>query len=499
MTTLNFALTRTAAREFRAGDEIVVTRLDHDANVSPWLELAHDLGLVVRFVGPERGHDARPGRPRAAARRADEGRRVPARGERRRHAHRRAADRRAGARGRRARVGGRRALRAARPDRRRGARRRRAHLLAVQVLRPAPRASRSRAASCSSRGGRTRCARRRTSRSASASRRARSRTSCSPASSRPSSTSSRSAGTRSARTSARSASASSRACRTNVTLHGLPTMDGRVPTFAFTHAGRTPREIADAPRRPGHRRLARRLLRARGDAAARPRRRTAPSAPASSTTTPAEEVDRLLEALSRELLILGGTKFLGRAVVDAALARGHERDALQPRPDEPRALPGGRAAARRPRRRPRRARAAASGTPSSTRAATCRASCAHRRSCSRDAVGHYAFVSSVSVYADSRRAADESSAVGTIDDATVEEVMEHYGAAEGALRARRAGRPRRARADRAPGPDRRPARPDRPLHVLAARESRAAATCSRPGRRSGRCSSSTSATSARGS
>src|SRR5919199_3529634 len=35
MTTLNFALTRAAAREFAAGDEIVVTRLDHDANVSP--------------------------------------------------------------------------------------------------------------------------------------------------------------------------------------------------------------------------------------------------------------------------------------------------------------------------------------------------------------------------------------------------------------------------------------------------------------------------------
>jgi cysteine desulfurase family protein (TIGR01976 family) len=50
MSTLNFALTRTAAREFREGDEILVTKLDHDANVSPWLELAHDLGLVVRFA-----------------------------------------------------------------------------------------------------------------------------------------------------------------------------------------------------------------------------------------------------------------------------------------------------------------------------------------------------------------------------------------------------------------------------------------------------------------
>ena len=51
MTTLNFALTRAAAREWNAGDEVVVTQLDHDANVSPWLELAHDLGLRVRFLG----------------------------------------------------------------------------------------------------------------------------------------------------------------------------------------------------------------------------------------------------------------------------------------------------------------------------------------------------------------------------------------------------------------------------------------------------------------
>ena len=50
MTTLNFALTRAAARELREGDEVVVTRLDHDANVSPWLELERDLGIVVRFA-----------------------------------------------------------------------------------------------------------------------------------------------------------------------------------------------------------------------------------------------------------------------------------------------------------------------------------------------------------------------------------------------------------------------------------------------------------------
>jgi len=50
MTTLNFALTRTLGRELSPGDEIVVTRLDHDANVSPWLELADDVDLVVRYA-----------------------------------------------------------------------------------------------------------------------------------------------------------------------------------------------------------------------------------------------------------------------------------------------------------------------------------------------------------------------------------------------------------------------------------------------------------------
>jgi cysteine desulfurase family protein (TIGR01976 family) len=50
MTTLNFALTRTAAREWRAGDEIITTQLDHDGNVAPWLELARDKGLKIQTV-----------------------------------------------------------------------------------------------------------------------------------------------------------------------------------------------------------------------------------------------------------------------------------------------------------------------------------------------------------------------------------------------------------------------------------------------------------------
>ena len=51
MTAMNFLLTRAFGRTLREGDEVVVTALDHDGNVSPWLELAHDLGIVVRVAG----------------------------------------------------------------------------------------------------------------------------------------------------------------------------------------------------------------------------------------------------------------------------------------------------------------------------------------------------------------------------------------------------------------------------------------------------------------
>jgi cysteine desulfurase family protein (TIGR01976 family) len=50
MTALNFLLTRALARELVAGDEVLVTRLDHDGNVAPWLALQDDIGIVVRFV-----------------------------------------------------------------------------------------------------------------------------------------------------------------------------------------------------------------------------------------------------------------------------------------------------------------------------------------------------------------------------------------------------------------------------------------------------------------
>ena len=44
MTTLNFALAHAVARTLQPGDEIVVTELDHDANVAPWLRVADDHG-----------------------------------------------------------------------------------------------------------------------------------------------------------------------------------------------------------------------------------------------------------------------------------------------------------------------------------------------------------------------------------------------------------------------------------------------------------------------
>jgi cysteine desulfurase family protein (TIGR01976 family) len=50
MTVLDFALSRAAARDWREGDRILVSRLDHDGGVSPWVELAADRGFEVEWV-----------------------------------------------------------------------------------------------------------------------------------------------------------------------------------------------------------------------------------------------------------------------------------------------------------------------------------------------------------------------------------------------------------------------------------------------------------------
>src|ERR1039458_2317267 len=50
MTTLTYAISRAIGRDLKPGDEIVVTRLDHDANVSPWLARAEARGVTVRWA-----------------------------------------------------------------------------------------------------------------------------------------------------------------------------------------------------------------------------------------------------------------------------------------------------------------------------------------------------------------------------------------------------------------------------------------------------------------
>jgi cysteine desulfurase family protein (TIGR01976 family) len=54
MTTLTLAFSAAAGRALQPGDEIVCTRLDHDANVRPWLIAAERAGAVVRFAEPDR-------------------------------------------------------------------------------------------------------------------------------------------------------------------------------------------------------------------------------------------------------------------------------------------------------------------------------------------------------------------------------------------------------------------------------------------------------------
>ena len=50
MTSLTLAVSRALARGWAEGDELVVTRLDHDANVAPWLQVAADRGMTVRWI-----------------------------------------------------------------------------------------------------------------------------------------------------------------------------------------------------------------------------------------------------------------------------------------------------------------------------------------------------------------------------------------------------------------------------------------------------------------
>ena len=54
MTQLTFDLARALAKGWGAGDEVVVTRLDHDANIRPWVLAAESVGATVRWAGFDR-------------------------------------------------------------------------------------------------------------------------------------------------------------------------------------------------------------------------------------------------------------------------------------------------------------------------------------------------------------------------------------------------------------------------------------------------------------
>ncbi|WP_254513681.1 cysteine desulfurase-like protein [Anatilimnocola floriformis] len=50
MTSLTFAFSRALAKTWQPGDEVIVTRVDHDANVTPWVLAAKDAGATLKFI-----------------------------------------------------------------------------------------------------------------------------------------------------------------------------------------------------------------------------------------------------------------------------------------------------------------------------------------------------------------------------------------------------------------------------------------------------------------
>ena len=192
------------------------------------------------------------------------------------------------------------------------------------------------------------------------------------------------------------------------------------------------------------------------------------------------------------LLVLGGTKFLGRAIVEDALARGHEVTTFTRGETNPELFPEAE-----------RLRGDRDGDLSALEGRTwdavidtsgyvpriVRASAEALRGS-----GFYVFVSSISVYAELPPGYDESTPVEELEDPETEDVRAHYGALKAACERvvddvfgdRVAAPPLRA--------DRRAARPDRPVHVLARPRRPRRGDARRPAHPTGRGSSSTSAT-----
>ena len=356
MTALNFLLTRAFARELEPGDEVLVTRLDHDANVAPWLELERR----PRDRRPVRRRDdelgARLRRPRAEALAEDARRRVPRGRELRRHGTGRPPRRRARAR-RRARSPGSTPSTTARTGRSTSPPGAATSSICSPYKFFGPHMGMAFGREELLRSWRPYKVRPRpTSRSAAASSSARSSTSCSAGSSPRSTTSTRSAGTRSSPTSASSGSGSSTDCRR--TSRSTAADDGGPRADLLLQRGRPERALGRRARSPT-REIAvwwgnyyaletiRHLGLDEDDGAVR--------AGIVHYNT-AEEVDRLLAALAelaREAPPARRPEVPRARVIDAALERGHELTLFnrgRPAPTSTRSS----SESRRPRRRARR-------------------------------------------------------------------------------------------------------------------------------------------------
>ncbi len=144
MTQATYDVSRALAKQWAAGDEVVVTRLDHDANIRPWLQAAASAGAEVRWAGFDRvTGELTVDDVRAELLAADQARRGHRRLERPGHATRPPGDRRGRARGGCAAVRRRRAPDPARPGRRRAS--------SVRTSSPARRTSSSARTTASSR------------------------------------------------------------------------------------------------------------------------------------------------------------------------------------------------------------------------------------------------------------------------------------------------------------------------------------------------------------
>ena len=126
------------------------------------------------------------------------------------------------------------------------------------------------------------------------------------------------------------------------------------------------------------------------------------------------------------LLVLGGTKFLGRAAVEAALARGHEVTLFNRGETNPELFPEAEKLRGDRDGDLERARGPRVGRGRSTRPATSRGSCAPRRSCSRDATATTSSSRASPCTPSLAAPADEESPLAELGELPDDELTEDY-------------------------------------------------------------------------